>query len=253
MGNFLCYKKEEEEEPAALAGVVQQPAAVVSPAPPAAEAAATVVAPAVVAPATVAAAVAPAVVGTWKATLGAGCYWGTEKYISKDWAKRHPGALKSCAVGFMSPQVNARSNPSYQDVCTGTTGFVEVLHVEVCGSDAVYEDLLRFFFSFHDPTTLNKQGNDKGTQYASAIFAHSPSQKAIAEKVCASVTAFAEQGKLSGAYGGQRCTTLVADAQVFYPAQNTHQDYLEKNPRGYCNHRIRPAAFALLCPATFNE
>ena len=87
------------------------------------------------------------------ATLGAGCFWGTEKYIARDFAKEHPGSILGTSVGFMSPDPNGVENPSYEDVCEGTTGHVEVLHVLMDTSKGSYEDLIKFFFTFHDPTT----------------------------------------------------------------------------------------------------
>ncbi|KAL3934429.1 MAG: hypothetical protein SGARI_003385, partial [Bacillariaceae sp.] len=117
--------------------------------------------------------------------LGAGCYWGTEKYIVKDFQKKHPGCIETAKVGFMSPDPNAMKDPSYRQVCSGSTGHVEVLNIELskeASTAELFEDLIKFFFQFHDPTTLNRQGNDAGTQYASVIFCSSPEQKAIAQK-----------------------------------------------------------------------
>ena len=87
-----------------------------------------------------------------------GCYWGTEKFIVKDFQKIHPGSIAKASVGFMSPDPKAMENPSYRQVCTGETGHVEVLYVELASEDPeIYEALLKFFFQFHDPTTLNRQ------------------------------------------------------------------------------------------------
>ena len=90
-------------------------------------------------------------------TLGAGCYWGTEKFIRKDFQKLFPNSIKTATVGFMSPDPNAPKNPSYQAVCSGSTGHVEVLLVELNDPNAHFEELVRFFYMFHDPTTKNRQ------------------------------------------------------------------------------------------------
>ena len=83
--------------------------------------------------------------------IGAGCYWGTEKYIVKDFQKRFPGAIESASVGFMSPNDDAKANPSYREVCTGTTGHVEVLNVVLSDPEKTFEELIKFTFMFHDP------------------------------------------------------------------------------------------------------
>eukprot|EP00616_Rhizochromulina_sp_CCMP1243_P006883 CAMPEP_0118963484 /NCGR_PEP_ID=MMETSP1173-20130426/1360_1 /TAXON_ID=1034831 /ORGANISM="Rhizochromulina marina cf, Strain CCMP1243" /LENGTH=253 /DNA_ID=CAMNT_0006911817 /DNA_START=8 /DNA_END=769 /DNA_ORIENTATION=- len=178
---------------------------------------------------------------TMRATLGAGCYWGTEKFVKKDWGGR-TGAVVRTAVGFMGP-ANAKANPSYREVCTGTTGHVEVLDLEFKatqgkGEDELYEDLVRFFFQFHDPTTANRQGNDVGTQYSSVIFTHSERQKEIANKVKGELQQLVDGGKIQR-YQGKSVVTAVVDASTFYPAHKEHQDYLAKNPSGYCNHFMR--------------
>lgn len=178
------------------------------------------------------------------ATFGAGCYWGTEKYFRKDFASAHPGALLSTAVGFMGDDNTAMKNPSYRQVCSGDSGHVEVLHIEYDAGKVAYEALVRFFYTFHDPTTPNRQGNDSGPQYASAIFVHTEEQKAAAEAVTGSLQALLSQGSLTK--GGQPTTfatgtvsTAIRPAGKFYPAEQGHQDYLNKNPGGYCNHRVR--------------
>ena len=100
-----------------------------------------------------------------------GCYWGTEKYIVKDFQKKYPGSIKKAKVGFMSTDPNNPiSSPSYRQVCSGTTGYVEVLFVELNDPETTFEPLIKFFFQFHDPTTKDQQGNDVGTQYSSVIF-----------------------------------------------------------------------------------
>ena len=97
-----------------------------------------------------------------KATLGAGCYWGTEKFLINDFNKKFPGSIDNGAVGFMG---GAKKYPTYREVCSGKTGHVEVYDMEYDGKESTYENMLRFFFSFHDPTTIDRQGNDRGSQY----------------------------------------------------------------------------------------
>jgi peptide-methionine (S)-S-oxide reductase len=171
--------------------------------------------------------------------LGAGCYWGTEKYVVKDFQNRFPNTIKSAAVGFMSPHADAPKDPSYRAVCSGTTGHVEVLYVELNEpSEEVFTELIRFFFMFHDPTTKNRQGNDAGTQYASWIFCGDDKQLEIAEGVKAELQQAVAKGKVK-AYTATTVSTDVGPAREFYAAHEEHQAYLEKNPLGYCNHRYR--------------
>lgn len=176
--------------------------------------------------------------------LGAGCYWGTEKYIKNEFTKLFPNSIKEASVGFMSPHENHPKNPSYRQVCSGTTGHVEVLNIELNDPSKHFEDLIRFFFLFHDPTTENRQGNDVGTQYASAIFVHDEQQRRIANKVMEELQQALDSGKLSP-YRGKRIVTRVHNATVFYPAHEEHQEYLMKNPNGYCNHYMRMKSWPL--------
>ena len=115
------------------------------------------------------------------------CYWGTEKYIVKDFQKKFPGVIADAKVGFMNPNPNGMKNPSYRQVCSGSTGHVEVLNIELTKKASetpeVFEELMKFFYSFHDPTTMNRQGNDRGTQYGSVVFCSSEEQRVIAEAV----------------------------------------------------------------------
>jgi len=174
------------------------------------------------------------------ATFGAGCYWGTEKFYARDFEAKHPGSILASAVGFMSPDPNAVANPTYTAVCTGMTSHVEVVHLRFNPEVASYEDLCRFLFTFHDPTTLNQQGNDRGTQYASVIFAHSEAQLETANKVKEEVQALLSAGKLAGAgFRGKEVTTQVVKANEYFNATRDHQRYLELQPGGYCNHRER--------------
>ena len=122
-------------------------------------------------------------------------------------------------------------SPRYEDVKKGNTHHAEAVRIEFNPKILSYEELLRYFFRLHDPTTLNRQGNDKGTQYRSAIFYNSPEQKKIAEKVKNEVS-------LSGKWKNPVVTEIVP-ATTFYPAEDYHQKYLQKNPGGYTCHYLR--------------
>ena len=126
-----------------------------------------------------------------------------------------------------------RPNPTYEQVCAGTTGHAEVVQVEYDPDVVTYRDLLYIFFSIHDPTTLNRQGADVGTQYRSAIFYHTPEQKATAEEVIRDL----EQRQL----WEDPIVTEVIELETFYPAEEYHRDYFARNPgQGYCNVVIAP-------------
>jgi len=153
-----------------------------------------------------------------KATFGAGCFWGVEA------AFRQIKGVASTAVGYMG---GALRDPTYKDVCTDRTGHAEVVQVEFDPAQVSYDDLLRVFWENHDPTTLNRQGPDVGTQYRSAIFYHSPEQQAAAE---ASKEALAK----SGAYRRPIVTEIVP-AQEFWRAEEYHQQYLEKRGLAQCH------------------
>lgn len=176
--------------------------------------------------------------------LGAGCYWGTEKFIARTFPKQSDlpaGKIISGQVGFMGPK-SAPANPSYEDVCSGQTGHVEVYKFEFSGGEEFYEAVIRYFFTFHDPTTSNRQGNDTGTQYASVIFCYNQAQFDIATRIKNSVQVLLNSGALKGAYQSVRVTTdirMTDNSSPFYPAHTEHQDYLSKNVNGYCNHKIR--------------
>ena len=101
-----------------------------------------------------------------KATLGAGCYWGTEKFLMKDFNDKFPGTISNGKVGFMG---GAKKYPTYREVCGGRSGRVEVYDMEYDGQESTFENILKFFFSFHDPTTVDQQGNDRGSQYVSML------------------------------------------------------------------------------------
>ena len=139
--------------------------------------------------------------------------------------------------------IDHKKNPSYRQVCTGETGHVEVLNVELNEPEKHLEELIKFFFLFHDPTTENRQGNDVGTQYASAIFVNDPEQRKILDKVITKLQSHLDENK--SPYRGNRVVTAVHDATEFYPAHDEHQEYLFKNPSGYCNHYMRMKEFPL--------
>jgi peptide methionine sulfoxide reductase msrA/msrB len=160
------------------------------------------------------------------ALLAGGCFWGMEELIRK-----LPGVLGT-TVGYTG---GASKDPGYEDVHTGTTNHAESVRVEFDPSVLPYERLLAYFFSIHDPTTKNRQGNDVGTQYRSAIFVLDADQRRSAEKVIAAVAA-------SGDWKAP-ITTEVVDATEFYLAEAEHQDYLEKNPGGYTCHYPRQVTF----------
>jgi peptide-methionine (S)-S-oxide reductase len=153
------------------------------------------------------------------ADFGLGCFWGAERAF---W--RLPGVYAT-AVGY---QGGATPNPTYEEVCTGRTGHAEVVRVVYDPRRVPYEGLLKAFWEAHDPTQGMRQGNDVGTQYRSAIYAHSDAQRTAAE---ASRDAFA---RALGERGFGAVTTEIRDAPPFYYAEGYHQQYLAKNPGGYC-------------------
>jgi len=138
----------------------------------------------------------------------------------------------------MSPNDDHLKNPTYRQVCTGTTGHVEVLQVELADPEQHFKELIKFFFMFHDPTTKNRQGNDTGTQYASAIFVTDDEQKRIVQSVISELQSAIDSGRVNP-YAGRLVSTDVHKATKFYEAEEYHQDYLDKNPNGYCNHYMR--------------
>jgi peptide-methionine (S)-S-oxide reductase len=153
-----------------------------------------------------------------KATFGAGCFWGVEA------AFRQIKGVVSTAVGYMGGTL---AGPTYQDVCTDRTGHAEVVQVEFDPAQVSYQDLLRVFWENHDPTTLNRQGPDVGTQYRSVIFFHTPEQEAAAQ---ASKDALAK----SGAYR-RPIVTEIQPAANFWKAEEYHQQYLEKRGLAHCH------------------
>jgi peptide-methionine (S)-S-oxide reductase len=157
--------------------------------------------------------------GLEQALFGMGCFWGAER---KFW--QAPGVY-STAVGYAGGHT---ANANYREVCTGMTGHTEVVLVVFDPKETSYDALLKLFWENHDPTQGMRQGNDAGTQYRSAIYTFSPEQKRAAE---ASRQAF--QDRLNDA-GFDRITTEILDAPPFYYAEEYHQQYLAKNPGGYC-------------------
>ncbi len=160
------------------------------------------------------------------ATLAGGCFWGMEEILRKI-----PGVLDT-KVGYTGGSV---PNPTYKLVCTGITGHAEALEIGFDPSKISYEDILLTFFRMHDPTTLNQQHNDRGTQYRSAIFYHTDEQKQIAERVKARVD---KSGKWK-----KPVVTEITKATQFYVAEDYHQKYLIKNPGGYNCHALLDMKF----------
>ena len=161
----------------------------------------------------------PPFLGMELAMFGMGCFWGAEK---KFW--QVPGVF-STMVGYAA---GVTPNPTYREVCSGETGHNEVVRVVFDPKRVSFEQLLKVFWENHDPTQGMRQGNDVGTQYRSGIYTHDDAQKKAAE---ASLAAY--QGVLAGA-GFDKITTEILDAPPFYYAEEYHQQYLAKNPDGYC-------------------
>jgi peptide-methionine (S)-S-oxide reductase len=174
-----------------------------------------------------------------KFCCGAGCYWGTEKFIKYDYFGKKENA-KGCFVrgftGYMGPK-GAPPNPTYEDVHTGETGHVEVYAVEFKGGVNQYEELVKFFFQFHDPTTPDRQGNDTGTQYASVIYCFDEVQFRIAQRIKEELQKHIHSGAIK-CFASKTVTTDIRMSTIFYQAHENHQDYLQKHPRGYCNHKL---------------
>ncbi len=162
-----------------------------------------------------------------KATLGAGCFWGSEEFFRK------VSGVYSSRVGYSGGLKPA----NYDQVSTGTTGHAEAVELEFDPSKISYEQVLTLFFKFHDPTTKDQQGNDVGSQYRSVIFYHTAEQEAVAKKLMLKI-------EKSGAWK-RPLTTEVLPAMTFYPAEDYHQKYLMKNPGGYDNHYLRNLNFEM--------
>jgi peptide methionine sulfoxide reductase msrA/msrB len=157
------------------------------------------------------------------AILAGGCFWGMEEII-----RQVPGVIET-QVGYTGGKT---AHPTYEDVHTGATGHAEAIRVVFDPAKVSYDDLLeKWFFRMHDPTTPNRQGNDRGSQYRSAIFVTSPEQRKVAEQAKA-------RAQASGRWKSPIVTEIV-EAGAFTPAEDYHQKYLEKNPGGYTCHYVR--------------
>lgn len=158
------------------------------------------------------------------ATLAGGCFWCLEAVFE---LRR---GVESVESGYTGGHV---SNPTYREVCSGTTGHAEAVRITFDPSVVTYRELLDIFFKVHDPTTLNRQGADVGTQYRSAIYYHSPEQKAAAEEVIATLQA--------ERYPDRPIVTEVVPAGEFYQAEPEHREYYRRNPEAaYCQVVIAP-------------
>lgn len=155
------------------------------------------------------------------ATLAGGCFWGVEELIRK-----LPGVMDT-TVGYTGGTL---ANPRYEDVKTGRTGHAESLQIEFDPAKVSYDEILDHFFRLHDPTTRNQQGNDRGTQYRSAIFYHDEKQREAAEHARARA-----QAKWP-----RPIVTEIVPLTKFWPAEDSHQDYLQRIPWGYNCHYLRP-------------
>jgi peptide-methionine (S)-S-oxide reductase len=158
------------------------------------------------------------------ATLGGGCFWCLEAVFEG------LRGVERVVSGYAGGDV---ADPSYQQVCTGTTGHAEVVQVTFDPSVVSFREVLEVFFGTHDPTTLNRQGMDVGTQYRSVIFYHSPEQREVAERAIAQLTA-------AGVWD-RPIVTQVVPLRQFYPAEAYHQGYFRNNPsQGYCQAVVAP-------------
>jgi methionine-S-sulfoxide reductase len=156
------------------------------------------------------------------ATLAGGCFWGMEEIL------RSIKGISKTTVGYTGGKIE---NPKYELVKLGTSQHAESVEIEFDPSVISFSEVLNYFFRMHDPTTVNQQGNDKGTQYRSAIFYHSEEQKQVAREMIEKVNASKKWPK--------PIVTEVVPATKFYPAEDYHQDYLQKNPGGYTCHWLR--------------
>ena len=172
--------------------------------------------------------------GMQRALFGLGCFWGAER---KFW--QQPGVF-STAVGYAA---GITPNPTYEEVCTGLTGHNEVVQVVFDPDKVSYRELLVVFWESHDPTQGMRQGNDRGTQYRSGIYVFDMVQRAAAER------SREDYARVLSAAGYGALTTEILDAPEFYFAEGYHQQYLAKNPRGYCGL----GGTGVSCPASSDE
>lgn len=162
--------------------------------------------------------------GTEIATLGGGCFWCTETVFQR------LRGVRSVVSGYSGGDL---PDPSYGQVCSGTTGHAEVVRIEFDPREIGYREILRVFFAVHDPTTLNRQGADVGTQYRSVIFHHTPEQERVAEEVVSELQA-------AGVWSDP-IVTAIEPAPEFYPAEPEHQDYYTRHSgQPYCQVVISP-------------
>lgn len=162
--------------------------------------------------------------GSELATLGGGCFWCLEAVF--DQVK----GVDRVESGYMG---GGRPNPTYEAVCTGTTGHAEIIQIRFDPNVISFSELLEIFFGIHDPTTLNRQGNDAGTQYRSAIFYHSPEQESTAKEMIEKLT--------KDQLFDSPIVTEVVPASTFYIAESYHQEYFVQNPsQPYCTYLIGP-------------
>ena len=158
------------------------------------------------------------------ATLGGGCFWCLEAVYKE--LRGVERVVSGYAGGW-------DEHPTYERVCAGTTGHAEVVQLTFDPAEVSYRELLEVFFTIHDPTTLNRQGGDIGTQYRSAVFYHDPAQRETAETVIAEMTA-------AGVWDAP-IVTQVVPLETFHPAEDYHQDYFERNPfQPYCRAVVAP-------------
>jgi len=160
---------------------------------------------------------------TERAILAGGCFWGMQELL-----REQPGVI-STKVGYTGGSL---SHAKYEDVRTGRTGHAESIEIAFDPTKTSFEAILRFFFRMHDPTTSNRQGNDIGSQYRSAIFYHDDTQRLVAERVKADVDASHKWPR--------PIVTEITPAGAFWSAEDYHQDYLQKHPGGYTCHYVRP-------------
>jgi len=169
------------------------------------------------------------------AIFASGCFWGTEHIFLKHYPREPaPGkGITKTMVGYIGGKAES-SNPDYRTVCNGTTGHAEALRIEFDPDVVGYAELVEFFYRTHDPTTVNRQGGDAGTQYRSAIFTTTPEQMAVARRVTDEVQAKHFTPK------GSKIVTEIREAGPWWDAEDYHQLYLFKNPGGYqCpTHRL---------------
>jgi len=157
------------------------------------------------------------------ATLGAGCFWCVEAVFQQ------LKGVESVVSGYMGGRTE---NPTYREICSGTTGHAEVAQITFDAEIIGFADILKVFWGTHDPTTLNQQGHDRGTQYRSVVFYHTEEQKSLAE---------VSKREIAAQIWEDPIVTEIVPAEIFYPAEDYHQDYYVQNPnQGYCRTVIAP-------------